>query len=88
MSKIVVLSSGGLDSATCLGLAVHNVGAENVHSLVFLYGQKHSKELTYSKQIADYYGAKHKLIDIRNLGLFDNSSCTLLEQSNEEIPGM
>lgn len=86
MSKIIVLSSGGLDSAVCTGIAVNNVGAENVHSLVFLYGQKHGNELVHSKYISDYYGIKHKLIDIRNLGLFDNSSCTLLEQNEEEVP--
>ena len=62
--KAVVLSSGGLDSATCVGIAVDKYGKENVSSLSVFYGQKHVKELTCAKKIAEYYGIKHYEINL------------------------
>ena len=35
--KALVLLSGGVDSATCLGLAIKNYGAENVIALAVYY---------------------------------------------------
>ena len=43
--KALVLFSGGLDSTTCLGLAVSKYGKENVIALSITYGQKHDKEV-------------------------------------------
>ena len=43
--KVLVLSSGGIDSTVCLALAVEKYGYENVLSLSVSYGQKHSNEL-------------------------------------------
>ncbi|MBO7697126.1 MAG: 7-cyano-7-deazaguanine synthase [Acholeplasmatales bacterium] len=45
MSKAFVLSSGGLDSTTCLAMAIEKYGAENVVTASLYYGQKHDKEL-------------------------------------------
>ena len=42
--KAMVLFSGGIDSTTCLGMAVDKYGAENVIALSISYGQKHTKE--------------------------------------------
>lgn len=42
--KAIVLSSGGIDSTTCISLAVEKYGAENVVTLSIFYGQKHNKE--------------------------------------------
>ena len=39
--RALVLSSGGVDSTTCLGMAVDKYGKENVVSLSVFYGQKH-----------------------------------------------
>ena len=50
--KALVLLSGGLDSATCLAIAVKQYGAENVIALSVWYGQKHEKELQAARQIA------------------------------------
>ena len=41
--KALVLSSGGVDSTTCVALAVSEYGKENVVSLSITYGQKHDK---------------------------------------------
>ena len=38
--KAVVLLSGGIDSTTCLALAVDELGTKNVLALNMLYGQK------------------------------------------------
>ena len=43
--KAVVLFSGGVDSTTCLALAIERFGKDNVVPLSIQYGKKHSKEL-------------------------------------------
>ena len=53
--KGIVLLSGGLDSTTCLALAIEECGRDNVHTISISYGQKHSKELDCAKQIAEHY---------------------------------
>lgn len=41
--KALVLFSGGVDSTTCLGMAVAEYGAEEVLALSVYYGQKHKR---------------------------------------------
>ena len=53
--KALVLSSGGVDSTTCLGLAIEKYGKENVIPLAITYGQKHTKEIEAAKAVDDYY---------------------------------
>ena len=84
-TNAIVLSSGGVDSTTCLGLAINEFGAKNVLSISFIYGQKHSKELECAEKVAQYYGVEHRVIDLRDLDLFAGSPCTLLEGSQEAI---
>ncbi len=43
--KALVLFSGGLDSTTCLAMAVDLYGKEQVVALSISYGQKHTKEV-------------------------------------------
>ena len=43
--KALVLTSGGVDSTTCLAMAVEKYGRENVVALSISYGQKHVKEI-------------------------------------------
>lgn len=82
--RALVLSSGGVDSTTCLGMAVEKFGAGNVVSLSVSYGQKHTKELEAAGKVAEFYGVEHISID---LGLiFKYSNCSLLSHSDEEIP--
>ena len=64
--KAIVLSSGGVDSTTCLAMAVHELGKENVVTLSFEYGQRHSKELDSAQKVADYYGVRHVVFNLRS----------------------
>ena len=82
--KILVLSSGGVDSTTCLALAVEEVGAENVLALYVYYGQKHDKEIQAAKKVAEYYGVRRMELDLSVI--FAGSNCSLLKQSTEDIP--
>lgn len=86
MNKAIVLSSGGVDSTTCVGMAVDKLGKENVTTVSIYYGQKHSKELECADKIARYYGVDHKVIDLSKTGIMDDSNCPLLQQSTEQIP--
>ena len=54
--RALVLSSGGVDSTTCLGLAIEKYGKENVTALSITYGQKHDKEIKAAEAVARYYG--------------------------------
>ncbi len=81
--KALVLSSGGIDSTTCLALAVEHYGAGEVLALSVAYGQKHTKELQAAQAIAAYYGVKHRHLDLAEL--FRDSDCTLL-QGGGDIP--
>ena len=82
--KALVLFSGGVDSTTCLGLAVKEYGAENVIALSIYYGQKHDKEIKAAEKIAEYYGVTLKTLDLTLI--FADSDCSLLSSSDKEIP--
>lgn len=82
--KALVLSSGGIDSTTCLSLAIKTYGKEQVLSLSITYGQKHKKELEAANQIAAYYGVEHITLDLTPM--FSFSDCSLLSHSEKEIP--
>ena len=82
--KALVLFSGGVDSTTCLAIAVNKYGKENVLALSVTYGQKHSKELEAASKIADYYKVEHKELNLAKI--FEGSDCSLLSSSDKEIP--
>ena len=82
--KALVLFSGGVDSTTCLGVAVKKYGKENVTALSISYGQKHSREIEAAKAVAEYYGIEK--IDLDLSLIFQFSDCSLLKNSHEEIP--
>ena len=82
--KAMVLLSGGLDSTTCLALAIEKYGAENVLALSISYGQKHSKETEAAQNVADYYNIKLLTLDLAEI--FAGSDCSLLNGSTEDIP--
>ncbi len=82
--KALVLVSGGLDSTTCLALAVKEYGHENVVGLSVFYGQRHDKEIKAADAVCEYYKVEHITLDLSTM--FQFSDCTLLQHSDGEIP--
>lgn len=81
--KALVLSSGGVDSTTCIGIAIEKVGIKNVSTISIFYGQKHRKELEAAENIAKFYNLKHYNLDLSEVLKYSN--CSLLQGSTEEI---
>jgi len=81
--KAVVLSSGGVDSTTCLSLAIDRYGRENVVTVSVFYGQKHKKELECAEKVAAFYHVPHCELDLS--GILRYSKCALLTHSEEKI---
>ncbi len=66
----IVLSSGGLDSTTCLAIAAASHFTP-LYSLSFDYGQRHRHELVAAAKQAERFGAaEHRIItiDLRQFG--------------------
>ncbi|WP_296981161.1 7-cyano-7-deazaguanine synthase QueC, partial [Thalassolituus sp. UBA1505] len=79
--KAVVIYSGGMDSFTILNKA-HREGLE-IYALTFDYGQKHSKEIEFARNVCAELNINHRIIDITAINqLISNSSLT----SDVEIP--
>lgn len=81
--KAVVLSSGGLDSTTCLAMAVKKLGAENVAALSVFYGQRHARELEAARNVAKFYNVAHYEFDAAEI--FRSSHSALLDTSTEAL---
>ena len=83
MGKALVLNSGGVDSTTCVALAIQKYGSENVITASLYYGQKHDKELECARKIAEYYKVKHIEEDISNVMKYAKDVCTLVKGGND-----
>ena len=60
-SRAIVLLSGGLDSATCLLIAIAE--GFDVYALSFDYGQRHAIELDRARALARFYEAReHRVV--------------------------
>ena len=82
MKKAVILLSGGLDSTTCLAVAMSE--GYSCYALSFDYGQKHSAELFAAKKIAEKYNVhQQKIIDLTVLGQL---GCSALTEKNIHDP--
>lgn len=77
--KALVLSSGGIDSTTCLGIAIDKYGKENVITASLYYGQKHDKELDCARKIAEHYGVQHIEENISNIMKYASKVCSLVK---------
>lgn len=82
--RALVLFSGGIDSTTCLAIAVDKYGKENVTALSISYGQKHIKEIEAADAVSKYYGVE--LINLDLSEMFKFSNCSLLAHSDAEVP--
>ena len=82
--KKVVLLSGGLDSATCLAIALRDTSPADVLAVNMYYGQKHEKEMLSARKIAAFYGVELMEMDLSII--FSRSDCSLLKISNNAIP--
>ena len=88
--KAIVIFSGGQDSTTCLFQAIAEYGKENVETMTFQYGQRHSIELEKAKWIAQDLGVKQTFIDtsiikaITHNALMDENMH--IEQKNNKLP--
>ena len=83
MKKAIVLLSGGVDSTTCLSVAVSQYGRDNVCTVSVYYGQKHSREVECARKCAGYYGVPHYEQDLSSVMKY--SDCSLLKGSANEI---
>ena len=87
--KAIVLSSGGLDSTTCLSIALDQ--GYDIYPMSFYYGQKHSKEIDQSiliREELDISEDKHYFIKVDRIGqseLTDNSN-DISENEKDSIP--
>ena len=87
--KAIILLSGGLDSATVLGIALKE-GYE-CYAMTINYQQRHNAELVAASNIAKFFNIKeHKVIDI-DLSWLKSSSLTnekmnIPEVTSEGIP--
>ncbi len=73
IEKIVVLLSGGLDSATCLAMASQEF---EVHGLTIDYGSKHSREIDSARKLAEHFKiASHTILKVE-LNAIGGSSLT------------
>ena len=79
--RIVVLLSGGLDSATVLAQAVAD--GHECHALSVAYGQRHDAELAAASRLARDLGARdHRTVNV-DLGQFGGSALT---DTNIDVP--
>lgn len=72
--KAVILLSGGIDSTTCLALAIKK--GYDCYAISFSYGQRHSIELRKAKKIAHYFGVKKHVIIKFDLRIWGGSALT------------
>lgn len=84
--KALVLNSGGVDSTTCVALAIEKYGKENVVTATLYYGQRHDKELLCAKKVAEHYGVRHIEEDISCVMKYAGDVCSLMKDSKTEIP--
>ena len=82
--KSVVLLSGGIDSTTCLAMALEEADAKDVLAVNMYYGQKHDREMQSARDVAEHYGVQ--LVELDLSAIFAKSNCSLLKGSTDEVP--
>lgn len=82
-TRALVLSSGGIDSTTCLALAVERFSTANVSTVSFFYGQRHRKELDAAQAVAERYGVAHYMLDIASVLRYSDNA--LMAGSTQDV---
>ena len=72
--KAVCLLSGGLDSSTCLAIALRE--GFDCHAISFDYGQRHKLELEAARRVAASFGLKRHIVAGIDLRAFGGSALT------------
>jgi 7-cyano-7-deazaguanine synthase len=80
MRKAFVLLSGGLDSTTCLGIAMQQ--CSDVEAVSINYGQRHTKEIEHARRICNIYGIPHRTL---NLGGILTDKNTMLARGSKGL---
>ncbi|MFZ2446877.1 MAG: 7-cyano-7-deazaguanine synthase QueC [Syntrophobacteraceae bacterium] len=84
LKKAVVLLSGGVDSTTCLAIAVGEGFA--AHALSFNYQQRHRTELDAARRVAKALGAREHLVLDVPLGVIGGSALTSGIDVPKDVP--
>ena len=74
MAKVVVIVSGGMDSATLLYDVVKQ--GHEVYALSFDYGQRHRRELDCANKLCERTNVPHKILNLSILNEIASSSQT------------
>ena len=83
--NILVILSGGMDSATCLAIAKEvTMHGGKVEGITFDYGQQHDKEIICAREIGWEMQADVHTIDLHDLA--SNFKTALKKDSDIEIP--
>ena len=82
MTKTFTLLSGGVDSSTCLYIAIRDFGVENAKAFSVDYGQLHNREMEYAAKLCKQLEIPHQIL---KLGLQPPSPLTNKER-NKAIP--
>jgi len=82
-NNILVVLSGGMDSAVCLGLADY-LKPEKIGCISFDYGQPHDKEIIKARELGWHYQCDVRTINLH--GLADNFRTALKKNSDIAIP--
>lgn len=81
--NILIILSGGMDSATCLAIA-KQLKPEKVTAITFDYGQLHNKEIIKARELGWHYDVNVRTINLNNLA--DNFRTALKKDSDIAIP--
>lgn len=65
MEKVFILLSGGVDSTTAVTLAKHDFPKAEYEVVTIDYGQRHAREIQAAKEVAEWYGIPHVVIDAK-----------------------
>jgi len=79
--KAFVLLSGGIDSSTCLFIALNQF--DSVEAVSIDYGQRHIKEASYARMICERVGVKHSVLNLQGI-----VPKTMLTDSSAEVPSI